>query len=142
MRHKPNPSIDETEMAAVRKRLTTAGLGLWQEAEASAGLAADAEPTRHAQAIASVEASATPNETRIVERVIAEMRALGTFTADDVSRALDREGVADTQDTRRRYASRVTSGIRNKVSRGKVMTTLGKRSGREITRWQIVGEDT
>lgn len=47
MRHKPNPSFDEVEMAAVRKRLTTAGLGLWQEAEASAGLAADAGPTRH-----------------------------------------------------------------------------------------------
>lgn len=60
--------FDEVEMAAVRKRLTTAGLGLWQEAEASAGLAADAEPTRHAQAIASVEASATPAETAIVDR--------------------------------------------------------------------------
>ena len=128
---------DETELAAVRKRLTTAGLGLWQEAEASAGLAMDGEP-RHAKAIASTEASATPNETRIVERVIAEMRALGTFTADDVSRALDREGVADTLDTRRRYSSRVTNGIRNKVSRGKVMTTLGKRSGREVTIWEIV----
>lgn len=77
-----------------------------------------------------------------MDRVIRAMRALGTFSADDVSRALDREGVADTLDTRRRYSSRVTNGIRDKVSRGKMMTTLGKRSGREVTVWEIVEDDT
>ena len=138
---KPNPSIDETEMAAVRKRLTTAGLGLWQEAEASAGLAHDGE-TRHAQAIASTEASATPNETRIVERVQARLRAMDLWSADDVRDFLTEEGVPDTLAIRRRYASRCVNGIRAKRSAGKTYTRHGSRSGRLIELWENLPLDT
>lgn len=119
---------DDTELAAQRRARTTEGLGLF----------APPEPERHEAAQRSVEASATPHETRIVERVKALMVARGQFSADDVSRALDDEGVPETLEIRRRYASRVTNGIRNKVATGKVMTTLGKRSGREVTMWLII----
>jgi hypothetical protein len=93
---------------------------------------------RHVTAIASVSASALPGETEIVERVIAAMREMELFSADDVCDALDREGVPDTLEIRRRYSSRVTNGIRNKVSRGTVMTRHRKRSGRPVTLWLVV----
>lgn len=141
---RPNPSIDEVEMAAVRKRLTTAGLGLWQEAEASAGLAADAAPTRHAQAIASVEASATPAETELVERIQAMLRTRFRFTPDDVAAYLTEAGVVrsgpQAGNIRRRLASRIINPGKGKwwTKVDEVMTKDTIRSGRRVSVWQVI----
>lgn len=143
MRHKPNPNLDDVELAAVRKRLTTAGLGLWQEAEASAGLAMDGE-TRHETAIASVEASATPNETALVERIQAMLRTRFRFTPDDVAAYLTEAGIVrsgpQAGNIRRRLASRIINPGKGKwwTKVDEVMTKDTIRSGRRVSVWQVV----
>lgn len=136
---------DETELDAIRRRAPIGGL--FGEAEASATLDA-ATPEegartvsrRHEAAINSVEQSATPHETAIVERVQARLRAMEVWSADDVRDFLTEEGVPDTLAIRRRYASRCVNGIRAKRSAGKTYTRHGSRSGRLIELWENIPE--
>ncbi len=134
MRHKPNPNLDDVELASVRKRLTTAGLGLWQEAEASAGLALDGE-TRLSVAIRSVEQTATAGERELVAGIHATLREMPSFDADDVRDLLNVAGVPDVLTTRRRLASMCVNGLPGKRKLGTRMTRHATRSGRPITVW-------
>lgn len=124
--------FDEVEMAAVRKQ------------PPAFGLFAAPEETRHAQAIASVEASATPAETELVERIQAMLRTRFRFTPDDVAAYLTEAGVVrsgpQAGNIRRRLASRIINPGKGKwwVSVGKTMTKDAVRSGREITVWQVI----
>lgn len=132
MRHKPNPSIDETEMAAVRKQ------------PPAFGLFAAPEETRHAQAIASVEASATPAETELVERIQAMLRTRFRFTPDDVAAYLTEAGVVrsgpQAGNIRRRLASRIINPGKGKwwTKVDEVMTKDTIRSGRRVSVWQVI----
>jgi hypothetical protein len=137
---------DSTELDAYRRARGTDGLDLWTAAETrrdavDEGEATAATVTRHAAAIASAEASALPGETALVETIQAMLRQRYRFDADDVRTMLTSAGVPDTLDVRRRYASRIINGGKAKGywrPAGKHMTTDAARSGREITRWEVI----
>ena len=134
MRHKPNPNLDETEMAAVRKQPPAFGLFAPEPTE----------PMRHAQAIASTEASATPNETELVERIQAMLRTRFRFTPDDVAAYLTEAGIVrsgpQAGNIRRRLASRIINPGKGKwwTKVDDVMTKDTIRSGRRVSVWQVI----
>lgn len=140
---------DATELDAIRRRAPIGGL--FGEAEASATLDA-ATPEegartvsrRHDAAIESVEQSATPHETAIVERIQSMLRTRFRFTADDVATYLTEAGVPRTGpqagNVRRRLASRIINGGKGKwwAVAGDTMTGDKVRSGRRIAIWQVI----
>lgn len=123
----------DPEMDAIRKRAPT-----------DLPLFAPPEPERHVAAQRSVEASATPHETRIVEAVQSMLRTRFRFTADDVAQYLTEAGVPRTGPQagaiRRRFASRIVNPGKGKwwTKVDEVMTTDGVRSGRKVALWQVI----
>lgn len=140
MRHKPNPSIDETEMAAVRKQPPAFGLFAAPEALAHATSNIVLAP-RHVTAIKTVEQTATAGERELVERIHANLRQMPSWDADDVRDFLNEEGVPDVLTTRRRLASMCVNGLHGKRKLGTRMTRHSARSGRPITVWTCQPED-
>ena len=129
---RPNPNLDDVELAAVRKQPPAFGLFVAPE------------ETRHAKAIASTEASATPNETELVERIQAMLRTRFRFTPDDVAAYLTEAGIVrsgpQAGNIRRRLASRIINPGKGKwwTKVDEVMTKDTIRSGRRVSVWQVI----
>jgi hypothetical protein len=133
---------DAEELALSRKANAVAGLPMFSAADASEAMARDVD--RLDAAIKSVEASATPEETRIVEEIQAHLRGRFRFTSDDVAALLTAHGVPRTGpqagNIRRRFASRVINSGKGKwwTVVDEMMTKDAVRSGRRVAVWQVI----